>query len=107
MKRTPIKSARTKGRPGRLYGKDLVDLRERCFLRDGGKCRACEREVSDDVPAWHDAKYHMSHVKAKRMGGDSLANVETLCHKCHRTQHSWGPSGAKPVPKKEPDGRPL
>jgi 5-methylcytosine-specific restriction endonuclease McrA len=45
--------------------------------------------------------FHMSHIKAKRMGGDFLDNVETLCGDCHRKYHNYGPSMEKPVPAKE------
>jgi 5-methylcytosine-specific restriction endonuclease McrA len=43
----------------------------------------------------------MAHIKAKRIGLDVLSNVRTLCSRCHRKEHEWGPTGIKPVPKKE------
>lgn len=98
--RTPVKKARKKPRPGRLKGKDLEVLRLHCFVRDSFMCQNCHIFVDDRLPDLHDRKAHMAHIKVKRMGGDSLENVRTLCGKCHRTEHAYGPSMTKPVPKK-------
>jgi 5-methylcytosine-specific restriction endonuclease McrA len=90
---------RSKPRPGRLKGVDLEMLRLACFQRDNWKCKKCRKGVAL-VPhqlAW---SAHMSHIKAKRMGGDSLENVETLCGDCHRKYHNYGPTMEKPCPAK-------
>ena len=85
-----------KNAPLRLKGKAMAALREDCYTRDGGLCQACGVQVHDGFPDWHDRKYHMAHIKAKRIGGDYMANVRTLCGRCHRAEHNSG----KPVPAK-------
>jgi 5-methylcytosine-specific restriction endonuclease McrA len=92
---------RAKPRPGRLKGKELYQLRWDCYNRDKGRCQECNR-----LTHWHSENelsadlYHMAHIKAKRIGGDNLANVRTLCGDCHRKEHQYGPSMTKPVPAK-------
>lgn len=93
MKRTAIKKSRGKPRPGRLKGEQLGYLRADCMLRDGGLCQTCGETVTDFVPDWHDRKYHMAHIKAKRIGLDTLDNVKTLCGSCHRDSHSCTVNG--------------
>lgn len=100
IKRTAVKKKRSKPRPGRLQGKKLYDLRWACYNRDKGLCQKCgvlthwmQDELAPDL-------YHMSHIKAKRIGLDTLENVEVLCGACHRQFHQYGPSMKKPVPPK-------
>ena len=100
MRRTPVKKARKKPRPGRLKGKDLEMLRHDCIYRDGGKCTNCGVFVYALLPHEDNRSAHMAHIQAKRRGGDSLENVRTLCGKCHRTEHAYGPSFQKPCPPK-------
>jgi 5-methylcytosine-specific restriction endonuclease McrA len=97
----------TKPRAGRLKGDDLGDLRRQCWERDGGLCQECGCYTIYDAPSDWLLSYHMAHIQAKRMGGDSLDNVRTLCGKCHRTQHAYGPSMTKPVPRKVRDEDPT
>lgn len=87
-----IRRSRSKSRPGRLQGDALAKLRMACWLRDDGMCHNCGRETNILVPQESDIAYHMAHIKAKRMGGDSLDNVRTECGKCHREYHHFGPS---------------
>lgn len=101
MKKTAIRKQRSKPRPGRLKGLDLEILRSACLYRDHGLCQACFVLVDDSYPDWHERKFHMAHIKAKRIGGDSLENVRTLCGACHRAEHN---AGGKPCPKKVRDG---
>lgn len=93
---TLVRAKARKPRPGRLYGAELRKLREQCFDRDGGHCVDCGCIVLFNAPTIQSNAYHMAHVKAKRMGGDNLANVVTKCGDCHRKEHA----GGKPVPKK-------
>jgi 5-methylcytosine-specific restriction endonuclease McrA len=96
-----IVSRRKKPRPGRLKGEDLIKLRHDCYLRDNAICQKCgifTLWVTTNVMATN--LYHMAHIKAKRMGGDTLENVETLCGDCHRRYHLWGPSMEKPCKAK-------
>lgn len=91
---------RKKARPGRLKGYDLGKLRVDCWMRDKEACQKCGIHTLFYSPDWWPNSYHMSHKKAKRMGGDILDNVEVLCGDCHRKYHNFGPSMKKPVPKK-------
>lgn len=100
MKRRPIRKRRTKPRPGRLKGAALARLRQQCWDRDGGECRECLKHTNYLLYKEHPDSYHMAHIKAKRIGGDSLNNVRTLCGDCHRKEHNYGPSMTKPVPSK-------
>ena len=97
----PPRKKRATPRPGRLKGADLEQLRVDCFFRDHWKCRSCGCYVFMSLPQEDNKSAHMAHIKAKRMGGDSLENVRTLCGKCHRLEHAYGKSLEKPVPKKE------
>ena len=82
----------------RLTGKDMGALRTQCLSRDEHCCVKCGRWVMDDVPYWAFNKYDMAHKKNKRMYGDVLENVETMCHECHMKSHN---AGGKPLPRKE------
>lgn len=48
---------------------------------------------------------HLAHVIPRSRGGTwELSNLLTKCQKCHiGIEHSYGPSGVKPVPKKPID----
>lgn len=100
MKRSPIRKVRKKPRPGRLKGKALEALRLACFRRDSYTCLQCHTWVYLYLPHEHDVSAHMAHIKAKRIGLDTLSNVRTLCGKCHRLEHAFGKSMRKPCPKK-------
>lgn len=81
----------------RRTGKDLEELRDECYERDGGKCVKCGRRLvhSPDSILQPDA-YHMSHKRNKRMWGDTISNVESLC----THDHLVGVHNPKSVPKK-------
>lgn len=100
MKQTPIRNRRTKPRPGRLQGAELMELRRQCWARDKGLCQNCGRKTRFRGLVEADSTYHMAHIKVKRLGGDNLLNVQTLCGRCHRLSHQYGPSGVKPCPPK-------
>ena len=97
MKRTPLQrktrlrarrpTPRTHKLVPRLTGKALEQLRSDCYWRDGGICQECGVRVSDLYPDWHGLKYHIAHIRNKRMHGDSLSNVRSLCGDCHRAEH--------------------
>jgi 5-methylcytosine-specific restriction endonuclease McrA len=84
----------------RLTGPALTALRQACFVRDGGKCVNCGQRVRDDVPDWAPNKYHMAHIGNKRMYGDVIENVKTLCGDCHTGNHAEHNCGGKPLPRK-------
>ena len=96
-----IRSRRTKPRPGRLQSEELAALRRACFDRDKGVCQECGIDTWFDHHHLLSRSFHMAHIKGKRMHGDSLDNVRTLCGGCHRKEHQWGKSMQKPVPPKQ------
>ena len=109
MKRTRLRpvSPKRKSRVGklgivRLVGKDLAELRLQCFERDGWRCQKCGVIVRD-VPLSLDLhRAEMAHIHAKRNGGDTLDNVQTLCASCHKREHAGGkPCPPKPKPPKD------
>jgi 5-methylcytosine-specific restriction endonuclease McrA len=96
-----IRKRRSKPRPGRLEGAEYENLRRACFNRANGRCEECgcfllyrKRWELDPIG------YEMAHIQGKRMHGDNPGNVRALCVVCHRTEHSYGKSGIKPVPAK-------
>lgn len=97
----PMRKSRKGVRPGRLKGQALADLRLACYMRDKSECQECGRCTLYGAHHLKDWSYHMAHIKAKRMGGDSLENVRTLCGACHRKEHAYGKSMTKPVPRKD------
>jgi 5-methylcytosine-specific restriction endonuclease McrA len=101
-----LKRHKRSGKPGRtgivrLYGKALTKLRRDCFDRDRFICVDCARTVAWDE---RDAREfdlpigEMSHVKNKRMYGDTLDNVVTRCRECHQKSHNCG---GRPLRKME------
>lgn len=96
-------ASRSKPRPGRLKGKELIALRNACFDRDKGICQECRVWTNSDLYHQHPHSAHMAHIKAKRIGGDSLDNVRTLCGDCHRKEHAYGKEMVKPCPPKSPN----
>ena len=86
-------------RQGRMKPADMKGLRMERFELDNWKCQKCFCDVFD-VDQRRNESAHLSHKQAKRRGGDSLQNTETLCGSCHRTLHQWGPSMKKPCAAK-------
>ena len=113
LKRTPVKKSRSKPRHGRLKGKDMEALRRFVFERDGYRCQQLiiwaswesgvggifsAGKICGNQVTWENG--HLAHIVAKRRGGDSPGNTKTSCQECHDRYHRFGPSMAKPVPKK-------
>ena len=113
--RKPIRSRRRKPRPGRLNGADMEALRRACFERDGYQCQQVlrkwptpgfEADLVSVFRCWKSVTWesgHMAHIVSRGRGGkDELSNVTTKCAECHiGIEHSYGPSGQKPVPPKD------
>lgn len=109
--RSPIRKVRSKARPARLKGNALAALRAQCFERDGYLCQHILKVVRV-APEWVEVKRcrkrvtwgtgHMAHIVSRGRGGkDELSNVTTKCAACHiGIEHSYGPSGQKPCPRK-------
>jgi len=80
-----------KNRVVRLIGESLRQLRKDCWQRDRGLCQVCgvgtywTPRFAGDPQA-----YDMAHIRVKRLGGDVITNVRTLCHKCHQKEHTEG-----------------
>lgn len=61
---------------GERYG--IATLREAVFTRDHHTCQCCGNSLSDKVIL------HVHHIVYRSQGGtDSMANLATVCHKCH------------------------
>jgi 5-methylcytosine-specific restriction protein A len=59
--------------------------RKAVLLRDNWECRACGRVCGSYREA------HCDHVVPKRLGGtDDLANLQTLCVRCHSAKTAAG-----------------
>ena len=112
LKRSPVRKLRTKPRRGRLKGKDMESLRREAFDRDGYRCQhvlvCAEMNFEELKPilclrpiTWETG--HLAHIISRGAGGkDELSNVLTKCPFHHMVaEHSYGPSGIKPVPKKQ------
>jgi 5-methylcytosine-specific restriction endonuclease McrA len=93
IQRTRVRTKRAKARPGRVRGKQLVQLRKECFERDRFQCVACGSGVT-----WESGE--MAHVGAKRRYGDNLSNVRTKCFRCHRIIEHCNGGVEKVVPTK-------
>ena len=91
---TQVLKAKEEGKPlpqgacyqhGERYG--TATLREAVFSRDGYKCQCCGRTIRDG------AMLHVHHVKYRSQGGtNSMANLATVCDKCH-TPKNHKPGG--------------
>lgn len=89
---------RKKPRPGRLKGDALIGLRIACFLRDTGRCVNCGKQLHFEARFDGDPDaYDMAHKRNRRMWGDNIDNVESLCHDDHMKSHN---AGGKPCPPK-------
>jgi 5-methylcytosine-specific restriction endonuclease McrA len=104
--RKPIRSRRRKPRPGRLKGADMGALRRACFERDFYHCQHAISHGRISMPCGRRVTWesgHMAHIVGRGRGGkDELSNVTTKCAECHiGIEHSYGPSGQKPVPPKD------
>lgn len=95
----PKKKRAGKPRPGRLQGTALDMLRADCYLRSTD-CDECGEYTVFNAPHTWPNSFHMAHIKAKRIGLDTLSNVRTLCGDCHRKEHNYGKSMDKPCPPK-------
>lgn len=77
------------------------DLRQRVYVRDGGRCRMCGRVV---------AQFHADHIKPH--GFDPVlfwdeANVQVLCEPCHNSDKQRVERGGKVRQVVGVDGWPI
>ena len=75
------------GREHRV-GQDMSLVRDRAIERDGYKCVRCGGASMLEA-------HHKKH--RGRGGGDSLANLETLCRSCHTLHHNRFPKWSRAV----------
>ena len=67
-----------------LYGKDMGDRRWDVWVRDGGRCFACERPMFfEDCDLEHSVPYSAG-------GDDSLENLRISCSGCNHARHPHG-----------------
>ena len=57
------------------------NVREYVLWRDGHKCQCCHGKSNDKVLNVH-------HIESRKTGGDSPANLITLCETCHKAYHT-------------------
>lgn len=95
--------------------KEIEAVRRQRFAMDGYRCQHVLVAVFADSPTlnfsylcnksvtWETG--HLAHVIPRSRGGTwELSNLLTKCPECHiGIEHSYGPSGVKPVPKKPID----
>lgn len=103
LRRTRVVTRRKKARKGRLKDEELGRLRELCFERDVGMCVVCGVGLLLKRGYWNSME--MAHIRGKRMWGDSLDNVRSLCgplaNGCHHREHVYGKTLEKPCKAKE------
>ncbi|CAN5951002.1 unnamed protein product [Sphagnum jensenii] len=102
---------RSKPRRGRVKGKDMESLRREVFERDGYSCKhktwlslmgGVMWEVCNKPVTWETG--HLAHIESRGAGGpDTAENTYCCCAEHHLRFHQYGPSMAKPVPKKPVD----
>lgn len=61
----------------------FLNLREAILHRDGHKCQLCKGKSGD-------SKLHVHHIESRQTGGNSPANLITLCVTCHKSLHAEG-----------------
>lgn len=62
---------------GNQENDEWVSIRRRAIRRDRQKCRRCDKKIAYDSLTVH-------HIKPRASGGsDDLANLISLCSKCH------------------------
>ena len=72
----------------RLYGADLESLRDACWTRDRGICLTCGKRLYKQARFDGDPDaYDMAHCGSRRLYGDVITNVRSLCHRCHMAEH--------------------
>ncbi len=63
--------------PKHRLDKELWDiLRRKVWERDGGQCVHCDTPVSLEV-------CHIDHIQSGKHGSNCIANLRTLCRRCH------------------------
>lgn len=77
-------------------------LRFKVFIRDGQRCVKCKVKLSfEDPPKFGMPVMHLSHIRNKRMWGDTLENTEARCGECHLIGKHMQNDKGKIVPAKE------
>lgn len=80
-----------------VFERDGYRCQHRIYLSlmDGEMWKTCLNPVT-----WENG--HLAHIIPRSLGGkDEESNCVCKCAFCHiRIEHSYGPSGVKPVPKK-------
>lgn len=51
-------------------------LRENVWERDGGQCVRCRVALTFET-------FHCDHIKSGKLSTNALANLRTLCRRCH------------------------
>jgi hypothetical protein len=105
IKRTPIRKVRSKPRRGEPSKEEKQAIRNQVYVESGGKCEIRKhQDCSKDriLPSEGDVfeRWHLVHIKSKRVHGWGRENLCGGCPACHIISlHVEGGSG-KIVPKK-------
>lgn len=106
--RSQIRKRRSKLRRGQATKAEKAMVRAQRFELDGYRCQhiktdrtrpyRCLKRVTWDTG-------HLAHVIPRSRGGAfTVENTLTKCAECHiGIEHSYGPSGQKPCPRKVPN----
>jgi hypothetical protein len=103
IRRTPIRRMRTKPRRGDPEPAVKAIIRALVYRESGGRCEVPVEDRAPDhmegvLPEFGDVRerWHLVHIKAKRVHGWGRTNLCGGCPPCHR----WLHNGKKPVPSK-------
>jgi hypothetical protein len=94
IKRSRVRTRRSKARRGRLKGAEMSELRTTSWQYRRGICIYCKLPCGE----WFG---ELAHIRGKRSWGDNLGNVSPAHRECHQKFHAYGPSLEKPCKKKE------
>lgn len=86
LRRTPIKKKRSKPRRGEPTAEEKTIIREREYIRSGGRCElrlpGCKGGVLPFVGSVLE-RWHLVHKRARRRFGWGPENLRGGCYHCH------------------------
>ena len=105
MKRSPIRKVRTKPRRGQPTKAEKAAIREQVYAESGGKCEIRKHPQCNPDRVWPSEgdvfeRWHLVHLKGKRVHGWERSNLCGGCPLCHLVSlHLEGGNG-KIIPSK-------
>lgn len=106
IRRTPIKKRRATPRRGQLTKAEKAAIRERVYIETGGRCEIRQHPSCVSARVWPKEgavmeRWHLVHLKGKRVHGWGRENLCGGCPNCHLILLHVEGGGGKIVPKKE------